>query len=77
MNKTLELYARAILLENLERLPESNHRIFRMMYARDNGKRSVNDAEQMPIAAVVAEMPVEKLDWAMVQVENSLKEMDK
>ena len=76
MNKTLELYARATLLSNLERLPDICNMNFKRMYGRNDGKRSIDDAKQMAIAAVVAEMPVENLDWAMIQVENSLKDMD-
>jgi hypothetical protein len=41
------------------------------MYGRNNGKRSVEDAKAMSIRDVVYEIPSEKLDWALSQVENS------
>lgn len=72
MNESLQLFARQQILDGLEKLPESNHRIFKLMYGRKNGKRSIEDTEAMPIAAVVAEMEPEKLDWAMQQVAASL-----
>ena len=52
MNKDLELYARGRLLETAEQLPEANQRIFKLMYGRDNGKRSMADAENLPMGAI-------------------------
>lgn len=72
MNKQLQEFARTQLKEGLAQLPESNHRIFKLMYARDGGKRSVADAEAMSISDVVDQMPDSQLDWAMQQVLNSL-----
>jgi hypothetical protein len=43
MNKQLQDFARAELKTGLAELPEENHRTFKLMYARDNGKRSVVD----------------------------------
>lgn len=76
MNNTLEQFARANLKEELAKLPESNHKIFKLMYGRNNGKRSVQDAEAMDVNAVVDEMEIEKLDWAMQQVANSVAKLD-
>ena len=75
MNKQLQDFARAELKTGLAELPEENHRTFKFMYARDNGKRSVVDAVAMPINAVVDLMPPEQLDWAMQQVKASLDKM--
>lgn len=72
MNKTLEAFARAQIKEGLAKLKPENHRIFKLMYARNEGKRSVEDAEQMPIAQVVDEMPANKLDLAIQQVQRSV-----
>jgi hypothetical protein len=65
MNHLIEQFARDWLKEHLPKLPESNHRTFRLMYSH-------KDLEK-PLDAVVDGMPTDKLDWAMTQVENSLK----
>ena len=75
MNKQLQDFARAELKTGLAELPEENHRTFKLMYARDNGKRSVVDAVAMQINDVVDLMPPEQLDWAMQQVKASLDKM--
>ena len=75
MNKQLQDFARAELKTGLAELPEENHRTFKFMYARDNGKRSVVDAVAMPINDVVDLMPPEQLDWAMQQVKALLDKM--
>ena len=75
MNKQLQDFARAELKTGLAELPEENHRTFKLMYARDNGKRSVENAVSMPINDVVDLMPPEQLDWAMQQVKASLDKM--
>ena len=72
MNKQLQDFARAELKAGLEKLPEENHRTFKLMYARDKGKRSVADAVAMSINDVVDLMPPEQLGWAMQQVQASL-----
>lgn len=77
MNEQLQNFARTQLKDGLARLPESHQRIFKLMYARDNGKRSVVDAEAMLINDVVNALEPEKLDWAMQQVENSIKKLAK
>ena len=73
MNSKLQDFARTELLRGLSQLPTTWQRTFRLMYGRKNGKRSVENAETMPIEDVVAEIPDEKLDWAMQQVERSLE----
>lgn len=76
MNTQLQNFARATLKDWLAKLPESNHDVFKLMYARNGGKRSVEDAKAMPINEVVDEMPADKLDWAMQQVERTLKKAE-
>ena len=78
MNKTLEAFARSQLIGMLNTLSPDHKRIFKLMY----GKRGTPDRpdadttakiEAMEISEVVAEMSADKLDWAMTQVENTLK----
>jgi hypothetical protein len=77
MNDALRSFARSTLKEGLAMLSEDHHRRFKLMYARNGGRRSVEDATAMPIDEVVDAMPDENLDWAMQQVENSLKKQGK
>lgn len=72
MNNTLSTAARTILKDLLSQLPEKNHRIFKLMYARDGGKRSVEDAEKVPINHVVDQIPDDKIDWAISQCERTI-----
>lgn len=75
MNQQLQSFARQTLKDGLAQLPAGHQRIFKLMYARDGGRRSVADSEAMEIDAVVGEIPDDTLDWAMQQVENSLKKL--
>jgi hypothetical protein len=77
MNDTLQQFARQTLKDDLALLPEANHRIFKLMYGRNNGKRTVEEAEALPIDTVVDAIPAEKLDWAMQQVKNTFKENER
>ena len=65
MNQQLQQFARQTLKDGLAKLPESNHMVFKRIY-------SPNDLEK-PIGDVVDAMPEGKLDWAMQQVDNSLR----
>ena len=81
MNKQLQEFARQQLKEGLAALPENNQTIFKRMYSfqwkfdgegrsfTPNGDKADLDK---PISDVVDDMPEDKLDWAMQQVENSL-----
>lgn len=75
MNNQLQQFARQQLKDGLAHLSDGNQRTFKLMYGRDDGKRSVEDATAMDISAVVDEMTPEKLDWAMQQVERSLQKL--
>jgi hypothetical protein len=75
MNKDLQAYARDQLKRGLSHLPEDQQRMFKLMYARDNGKRTVEEAEATPIDDVVDAMHESKLDWAMRQVSHSLDKL--
>lgn len=75
MNEQLQKFAREQIKEGMAQLNASHHRIFRLMYGRNNGKRGVADAEAMPIDDVLAEMDGTKLDWAMQQVQRSIQDL--
>ena len=72
MNKQLQKVARDILKAGLAQLPESHHRMFKLMYGRNGGKRSVSETEALMINDVVDIMSEDKLDWAMQQVERGI-----
>lgn len=69
MNKTLEQFARNAIKDGLSHLDENNSIFFKRMYSPT--------ALDKPIAEVVDAMPVDKLDWALTQVENSLNKRSK
>ena len=82
MNKTIEDFARSQIIEQCESLPAGNQRIFRLMYGRKTNTRgiatrSVEDAEKLSITDLVAEIPAEKLDWALQQLENTHTKLNK
>lgn len=77
MNATIENFARQQIIEQLSILPEDWQRNFKLMYGRNKGKRSVEDAVAMSIPDIVAEVPAERLDWALQQVENSHAKREK
>lgn len=67
MNKYLQKFARDSLKEWLPKLTNEQQHIFKCMYSHLDLKK--------PIDEVVELMPSEKLDWAMIQVQNSLKKI--
>ena len=67
MNDSLQQFARQQLKDGLAMLPESHHLMFKRMYSHKNLEKDIN--------AVVDDMPEEKLDWAMQQVERSLEKL--
>ncbi len=72
MNKEIEQFARDALKENLTYLGIANPTcldVFRRMYSHKDLTR--------PIGFVVDTMPAEKLDWALSQSENSIKNLPK
>ncbi|WP_019101462.1 hypothetical protein [Chromobacterium haemolyticum] len=75
MNTQLQEFARITLKNGLGKLPESNINMFKLMYGRANGERSVEDAKGMSIDDVISEIPADRLDWAMTQVQNSLDKL--
>lgn len=75
MNQQLQDFARAKILEGLSKLPSDWQDKFKLMYGRAGGKRTVDDAKVLPIADVVRDMPADKLDGALTQVDNSLAKL--
>jgi hypothetical protein len=67
MNKILEAFARAWLKDHLVLVPEPWQMLFKRMYAPKNLDQS--------IVQVVDRISVDKLDWAMVQVQNSVEKI--
>lgn len=77
MNQQLQDFARQELNDGLAKLPDAWQRTFKLMYARQNGKRSVDDACAMSIEDVVKEVPVTHLDLAMTQVQANLRKLSR
>lgn len=69
MNKYLEKYARDFIKTGLGTLPESNRLVFARLYSSKAPDRPIND--------VVNSMPKDQLDWAMMQVQNSVDKLTK
>jgi len=64
MNEMLEAYARQYLKDGLAQCTDAQQLMFKRMYAHGRLEMPINDA--------VDGMPIEKLDWAMVQLERTL-----
>jgi len=77
MNQQLQDFARQELKTGLAKLPGRPQEIFKLMYARDNGRRSVDEALKMDINDVVDSMPSNCLDHAMNQVQRTLQDLQK
>jgi hypothetical protein len=75
MNEQLQNFARQTLKDGLAQLPEDWQYKFKLMYGRVGGKRSMEVTKLMSIEMIVNDMPYEKLDWAMVLVENSIRKL--
>ncbi len=77
MNEKLEEFARQHIKDTIVKLPDRPQEVFKLMYARNGGKRSVADALAMAIQAVVDEIPLDKLSHAMNQVDRTLLDITK
>lgn len=73
MNQTIRTFTESKIVEGLQQLPTGHNEFFKKMYARNGGKRSLEDALAMDINNVVKEIPDDKIGWALTQVEASLK----
>lgn len=72
MNSTISDFSKQKIKECLEQCTPDQQRMFRWMYGRAKGKRSLEDAESLTTDEVIAEVPEEKLEWALTQIENTL-----
>lgn len=77
MNDDLQNFARQHIKDGLEMMGPTQLRTFALMYGRKGGKRSVEDAVAMPLADIVNEIPPDKLDWAMQQVNRTLEQISR
>lgn len=66
MNKAIETFARDKIKEGLIRCNEGQRKIFRRMYG--HGK------PECSLRGIVDSLPVEKLDWALTQIQNAIKD---
>lgn len=69
MNNKVSNFTREEIKQGLKQLPESWQLMFKRMYSHEN----IN----LDIDAVVDNMPDEKIDLALTQVENSLSKLKK
>jgi len=65
MNQYLQDYARQFIKDGLAGLTDSNRLLFKRMYSHKDLDAAVDD--------VVDSMPADKLDWAMLQVDRTVK----
>lgn len=67
MNEQLQNFARQNLKDGLAQLPEKWQMMFKRMYSHKNLDADIND--------VIDNVPEDRLDWAMQQVEKSLEKL--
>ena len=65
MNNELQTFARNTILDGLKQCNEGQQLLFKRMYAHGNLEKSIDDT--------VAQLEVEKLDWAMQQIAATIK----
>lgn len=80
MNHILQQFARETILDGLRQLPAGWQSIFKRMYGcapnrRGDPTRTPEEIDALPIDQVVSEVPPDKLDWAMQQVERSVQKL--
>ena len=67
MNDQLQTIARNTLKNDLPQCTEAQQLMFKRMYAHDNLDLSIKD--------IIDQIPEDKLDWAMQQVQRTLIKM--
>lgn len=70
MNTELQNFARKALLEGLAQLEPDTQRIFKHFYGSNNGKRTREEAEVIPLRDIVNEIPPEGFALAMCMVQH-------
>lgn len=66
MNKTVVRFMREQIKKGLDKLEDKHRLFFKRMYSQAIMSKSIND--------IIDNMPEQKLDWALTQIENTLKE---
>ena len=69
MNKNALKFYKKEILEGLEKLPEDCQMKFKRMYSHSNLNKELKD--------IINDMPEDKLDWALTQVNNSINKKEK
>jgi len=64
VNDLIESYCRNFLKENIVKLTDPQIMLFKRMYSHKNLEGKIDE--------VIDNMPIEKLDWAMEQVQKSV-----
>ena len=72
MNQTLKNFGTNKMVELLNQCTPPQQRMFKLMYGRDNGKRSVEDAEKLTIDEVVSMVAAERYSLALDQIERTI-----
>lgn len=67
MNNSVQDFVRNQLKSGLAKLPENWLFTFKRMYSHDNLEATIDE--------IVDNLQEDKLDWALTQVENSLKKL--
>ena len=68
MNRSLADYARQQIKEGLLKLSEKHRKFYKRLYSHNN--------RELPIEDVIKNMPDDKLNCALTQVQNTLKEVN-
>lgn len=69
MNRSVTAFIRKELKAGLAQVSENSQLLFKRMYANGELEKHIND--------VVDDMPEEKLDWALTQVERTIEQNKK
>lgn len=72
MHEKLASHGRQLLKELLAQCTAPQVELFKLMYARDGGKRSVEDAKTMDINTVVDQMEEKNISHALSQCESTV-----
>lgn len=73
MHESMSNAGRAELKKLLSQLESKHHEMFKLMYGRNGGKRTVEDTKAMDIHDVIDEIPEDKLSVAIFQCERTLE----
>jgi hypothetical protein len=69
VNKNIEEFCRNFLKKNIVKCSEGQVLMFKRMYSNNNLDLDIN--------IVIDKMPIDKLDWAMQQIERTITNLNK